>query len=145
MHYHHPVIKASASQLRKHGLKDTLARRTVLHALARAKHPLTTQEIQRKLQKDEQRIGIVTVYRVIEALERARLVHRHVNGSFSACSQPDVKCGHVLLSCISCGTRRETHDHGLCRKEESLSKRLGFSPVRGAREIVALCSHCSKR
>ena len=130
------------SPLHRHGLRDTLPRRNVLRVLVGANRILTIPTIQRRLRVQKQQIGLVTLYRVTKALERVGLVHRHPDGGLSACTQPHMSCGHLILRCTSCGSVKETHDHRLCKSEESVSKRAGFRVLRTILDIPGLCSHC---
>lgn len=137
-------MHASTNLLKKRGLKDTLPRRAVLQALSAAVHPMSVRQIAQSLKRQRQTMGLVTVYRVVDALLRAGLVHRHFSGdAFSLCTLPDVHGHHVLIQCVSCGTVREAHDHDLCKKEESVAKRLGFRSVSHASELLGTCSRCS--
>lgn len=128
--------------IRSHGLKYTLPRHAILEVLTSSQKPLSVTHIRQILRKKEQSVGVVTIYRVVEALERVGLAHQHRDGSFSACLLPDLHCGHTVLHCSSCGNVRETHDHALCKKEESVARRMGFHTLRSMREVEALCSSC---
>jgi Fe2+ or Zn2+ uptake regulation protein len=137
-------MATSQELLRSRGLKDTLPRRAVLQILDSAKNPLSIQDIHVHLTKQKQSIGVVTIYRVIEALSKAGLVHRHpLEGTLSGCTLPDVSGHHVLLHCASCGTVREVHDHELCKRENQLAKQLGFTPSHHVSELIGTCSSCS--
>ena len=133
-----PVIS-----LHDFGLKDTLPRRTVLRVLEKTEKPLTVRGILHQLRKEDTSIGLVTIYRVIEALLRVGLVHRHpVGGTFSLCTIPEVRGHHVLLRCLYCGNVDEAHDHQLCRREEAIAKSRGFRTAEHVSELVGTCSQC---
>ncbi len=137
------MTSLSSSLLQTRGLKDTLPRRAVLATLAQSARPMKIREIVSALENMEQRLGPVTIYRVIDALEQAGLVHRHVReGTFSLCTQPDIHGHHILLSCIECGVTQETHDHVLCKREEAIAKQKGFATSLHVSELLGTCSHC---
>lgn len=134
---------ASADFFRVHGLKETLPRRAVLRVLAASARPLLIKDILLLVRQREGSIGLVTVYRVIEALANAGLLHRHpVDGGYSLCAIPDIDGHHVLLRCTHCGRSEETHDHRLCKTEETVARRCGFRTSHHLSELLGTCSHC---
>src|SRR3989338_6411012 len=131
----------SMSLLKSKGLKETVPRLLVLELLSEGAH--TPQALEKKLRKCGSQIGIVTVYRVLEALEHALLVHRHpLEGTYSACQLPDLPGHHVLLHCTSCNFVRETQDPDLCHRENVIAKKMGFAPQQHVSEIEGLCTSC---
>ena len=134
---------SASSLLHEHGLKDTLPRRAVVHVLSSARTPLSVQEILKQLEKEDHSIGLVTVYRVVEALIEAGLVHRHpVGGTLSLCTLPDVHGHHILLRCVSCDRTEEAHDDPLCKREEIVAKQHGFSSIQHVSELLGTCARC---
>ncbi|OGJ55489.1 hypothetical protein A3D88_04505 [Candidatus Peribacteria bacterium RIFCSPHIGHO2_02_FULL_52_16] len=137
-------MSSSLPSFWKHfGLKDTMPRRAVLHALEIARKPLSIQQVHDRLEAGASSIGIVTVYRVMRAFVKAGLVHEHpIEGTFSVCSMPDAEGHHVLVHCHSCGSVREAQDAELCRREDKIAKRLGFHSLRHVSELTGICSRC---
>lgn len=130
--------------LAKKRLKNTLPRRLVLSILASSQKPFSPADVQASARKAGQHIGLVTIYRILDAFERVQLVHRHLleDGRFSLCALADTPGHHVLLHCGSCGTVQEVHDHALCRKEEEMAAALGFRPSRHVSELEGICVSC---
>jgi Fe2+ or Zn2+ uptake regulation protein len=136
------LLTSHADTLKKHGLKDTLPRRVVMEVLASSKKPLSPMEIQKKAGKGDRELGIVTVYRVLEALEKAALLHRHpFDGLFSLCTLTDVPGHHILLHCHDCGRVQEVHDKR--RREERLARKQGFFTSSHVSEMSGTCHSCS--
>lgn len=130
--------------LKKKGLKDTVPRRMVLDVLAASSKPLSAMQIRKKLGTSNRGLGIVTVYRVLEALEKVALVHRHpFDGLFSFCTLADVPGHHILLHCHDCGAVQEVHDAKICRREEKLARKRGFFTSHHVSEIRGTCDSCS--
>lgn len=130
--------------LRQRGLKDTLPRRAVLRVLSAVKKPLSVMEIFQRLQQEDHAIGLVTVYRVVDALVDVQLLHRHPGeGSVSFCTIPDVHGHHILLHCTSCERVEEVHDAQLCKREEFVAKSHGFRSEQHVSELLGSCSRCS--
>lgn len=133
----------SPSLLKQRGLKDTLPRRAVLKTLGSSRFPLTVSDILSRLRKLEHAMGPVTVYRVLDALAEAGLVHRHpAHAAFSLCSMPDTDGHHVLLRCTECGKVEEAADRRLCRRENAVARRRGFAPAHHVSELLGTCARC---
>ncbi|NOS68110.1 MAG: transcriptional repressor [Candidatus Peribacteraceae bacterium] len=129
--------------LRQRGLKETLPRLSVLRVLAASAKPLLVKDILHLVRRKEGSIGLVTVYRVIEALAQTGLLHRHpIDGGYSLCAIPDIDGHHVLLRCTACGRSEEAHDHDLCRREDAVARRVGFRTSHHLTEMLGTCSHC---
>lgn len=103
--------------LRTAGLRATPGRRTVLATLASRAAPLTHAEIAAELTE----LDPVTLYRILDSLERARLVHRvqGLDGVQRYCPQPDRDEGcpgnHVHFLCAVCGAMTCLDDQPLPR------------------------------
>lgn len=126
------------------GMKDTAPRRLVAEALCASRAPLCAKDLHAWIaEKRARAVGIVTVYRVLEALEKAGMVHRHASeGVYSVCHIPSVHGHHVLLHCDACGKVEETHDHALCEREDQVARSAGFVPARHVSEILGTCLSC---
>ncbi len=69
---------APQKELKKVGLKVTLPRLKVLEVLKRAEpHHLSAEAVYRELLKDDESVGITTIYRVLTQFESAGIVERH--------------------------------------------------------------------
>lgn len=132
-----------ATVLHGSGLRDTQPRRVVFQALQKLKKALTPHDLQRSLAAKKTDINIVTVYRVLEAFEKANIVHRHpCNGAFSLCTIPHQKGHHGFLHCNSCDKVEEFTDQSLCNLEHGIAKKAGFTPMDHVSEIIGRCKLC---
>lgn len=65
-------------ELKRVGLKVTLPRLKVLEVLTRADpHHLSAEDVYRELLKEDESVGITTIYRVLTQFESAGIVDRH--------------------------------------------------------------------
>jgi len=126
------------------GLKDTAPRRLVAEALCGIDAPASAKDLHEWIARERDRsVGIVTVYRILDLLEKIGAVHRHSNdGLYSVCHIPSVHGHHVLLHCDACGKIEEKHDHSLCEQEDAVARSAGFRPVRHVSEILGTCHSC---
>lgn len=126
------------------GMKDTAPRRLVAQALCASSVPASAKDLHAWIARKRGRsVGIVTVYRVLEALEKSGMAHRHASeGLYSVCHIPSVHGHHVLLHCDACGKVEEKHDHVLCEREDQVARSAGFAPARHVSEILGTCLTC---
>lgn len=65
-------------ELKRVGLKVTLPRLKVLEVLTRADpHHLSAEDVYRELLREDESVGITTIYRVLTQFESAGIVERH--------------------------------------------------------------------
>jgi Fur family transcriptional regulator, ferric uptake regulator len=105
-------MKTTAQLLKMNGLRRTSAREAVLQLLASARRPLSHQEILRR-PKGKGSFDRVTVYRTLETLHQAGLVHRIQDRDGTSRF-----CRHTPGSAGKCGGN---HIHFLCSKCDKMS------------------------
>ena len=138
------ALLAGAERLcRERQLRFTPMRRRVLAELARSPEPLTAYDIA-DLVRDDKRVAPVTVYRALEFLLEAKLIHRIVTrNAYTPCDHaPHMDETPVFLVCAQCGTvdeiASETFAHDL---SESMAE-IGFRPKSRVFEIEGECAKC---
>lgn len=132
-----------APLLKLHGLRDTQARRLVVEALRRQKKAMSAQEIRKAVSARGSAINAVTVYRVLEVLERLKVVHRHpCSGNLTLCTMPDQAGHHGFLHCSSCHEVEEFASPRLCEVENEVAREKHFLPHQHVCEIIGICSRC---
>jgi Fur family transcriptional regulator, ferric uptake regulator len=102
-------MNATARLLKNHGLRRTPARATILQILTRAGRPLSHPEILKR-HKGAGSFDRVTVYRTLETLVQAGLLHRiqGTDGAWRYCRHrydSPGKCAgnHIHFLCAQCG------------------------------------------
>lgn len=122
----------------------TPLRRRVLEIVWRGHEPIGAYQILAEIGKDREKVGPPTVYRALEFLREAGLVHRlDALNAFVGCDRPDE--GHVaqFLICSKCHSVAEIEDPGLTRALSERARSSGFRFESGAVEIKALCDDCA--
>ena len=110
--------QATAGLLSSHGLRRTAAREAVLTLLLERGEPLSHADIRRAVGRSADR---VTLYRTLEALHRARLVHQVLgeDGVWRYCShdpaEPGCPGNHPHFLCLRCGRM-------VCLKDQPLPR-----------------------
>jgi Fur family zinc uptake transcriptional regulator len=121
-------------------------RRRVLEELALSGEPLTAYELT-DLARDDKRIAPITIYRALEFLLDAKLIHRIVmRNAYTPCDHgPHLNETPVFLVCATCGIVDEIHSR---RFERELHKALAearFEPRSRVVEIEGECAECRAR
>ena len=105
-------MDTTAQLLKKVGLRRTAARETLLLLLADAGHPLSHRDILAR-QKGKEALDRVTVYRTLETLQEAGILHR-IQGTDGAWRF----CRHQCESAEKCAGN---HIHFLCSNCDQMS------------------------
>ena len=129
--------------LRDAGFRSGDARRAVVEYLDAQDCCLSAQELHVGLRKAESRIGIASVYRVLDLLAAQSLVTRIDLGDGIARFEPARPDGnhHHHLVCADCGKVGAFSDPALERALDDVASRLGYAE---AHEVVlrGACEDC---
>jgi len=124
----------------------TPLRKRVLEIVWRGHEPIGAYEILAEIGKDREKVGPPTVYRALEFLRDAGLVHRvDALNAFVGCDHPDEGHAAQFLICSKCHRVTEIEDPGLTRALGERARSLGFRFESGTVEIKALCHDCAVR
>jgi Fur family ferric uptake transcriptional regulator len=130
--------------LEREGFRAGAARTRVVDALARQNCCATAQEIADELRAGEARVGIASVYRALEVLDRLGLVHRLDVGDGTAryeAAHPGGEHHHHVV-CDRCGRVAQFSDDGLEQAITTLSARLEFAIDQHDVVLRGTCPNC---
>lgn len=128
---------------RARGQRLTRQRRAVLLALLTEGRALSAYELLAQLRPRDGRSTPAGVYRALESLIHAGVVHRlESTRSFILCEHPEAPHGGQLLICRACGQVVEAEDERVAAATGRLGERLGFSLDRGVVELTGVCGRC---
>jgi Fur family transcriptional regulator, ferric uptake regulator len=134
-------LERAEAALAASGHKRGGARRSVLELLDRQKCALTAVEIEEALKLAERRVSRASVYRILDELERLRLVQRVETGQ--AMVRYERVCEHSEhhhhLVCDGCGLVMPFSDEGLEQAISSLSRRV---PLTVSEHEIVLRGEC---
>ncbi len=134
-------------ELAQSGHRSGQARRSLLELLDAQPCALSALEIEDALRASKRPVARASIYRILDELERLRLVQRIQVGQEMARYEP-LRSGHGHhhhLVCESCGTVEPFTDERLEAEMRSLSKRV---PMRVAEHEIVLrgaCRSCARR
>lgn len=120
-------VARSEAALRAAGHRSSAPRSAVLELIGRQSCVLSAREIADELRGGGREVGVATVYRTLELLERLHLVQRLDVGGASARYEPALPGGehhHHHVVCDDCGRVTPFEDPKLERAIADLGRRL---------------------
>lgn len=139
------ALETAEDICRVRGLRLTTSRRRVLELVWTSHKPVGAYDILESLARDGKRAAPPTVYRALEFLIDAHLVHRLDSlNAFIGCQDPQHSHEAQFLICRNCRSVAELDDKDLADLVKNKANSLGFSAVRQMLEIQGLCSDCSQ-
>jgi len=125
------------------GLRNGGARRAVIELLAGQNCCLTAQEIFDELRASGRRVGIASVYRILELLTAEGVVQRIDLGSGTARYEPVLPDGHHHhLVCDSCGKVEAFEDPALESALMRVEQRSGYAVAAHDVVLHGACADC---
>ena len=148
-HDHHPCLSEameraeSAFAARKIRLTDL--RRMVLEEIAASHNAVGAYDIQERLTKKGHRVAPISIYRALEALLTAGVVHRlECRNAYFACHSAHGKgTAQIVLSCSKCGRVAEVEGEGVLTAIERAAANADFRAASSIVEVTGLCGHCA--
>jgi Fur family ferric uptake transcriptional regulator len=136
--------EATLDALQRKGLRNGGARRAVIELLADQDCCLTAQEIFDRLRVSERRVGIASVYRVLELLTSEGLVQRIDLGSGISRYEPVNSGGmhHHHLVCDACGKVEAFEDPQLETAIHRLEETSGYAVAGHDVVLHGACGDC---
>ena len=136
--------ETTLASIRARGHRQSAARAAVVELLGRQDCCLTAQEIFDELRASGRRVGIASVYRILEQLTRDGYVQRIDLGAGVSRYEPAHPDGehHHHLVCDDCGRVVAFEDKRLEQALEGLSTRLGHEIAAHDVVLRGECSDC---
>ncbi len=127
------------------GLRLTPLRRRVLELVWGSHTPVKAYDLLATLGKERHQAAPPTVYRALDFLLEAGLVHRIASlNAFVGCGEPGPGHSGQFLICTVCGTVAELDEPQLSATIAASAERLGFEVRRETIEIEGLCADCRR-
>lgn len=139
----HALQRAEAA-FEKNGLRLTELRRHVFTEIANSHHSIGAYEILERLSAKGTRLAPISVYRAIDALIEAGVVHRlECRNAYFACHNAHrAGVAHMVLACERCGSVAEVPESGAFAAIEAGARAAGFLPRSSVVEVIGRCAHC---
>lgn len=142
------ALDAATGIVAARGLKLTPLRQRVLEIVCASHRPVGAYDVLEKLSAERagtgERAAPPTVYRALEFLLEAGLVHRIDSlNAFVACFAPGRAHRGYFLICEACRSAEELQDEALSHRVSELASRANFTVRREVVEIIGLCASCA--
>jgi Fur family zinc uptake transcriptional regulator len=123
--------------------RPTGMRALILELLRKADKPVAAYWLIDSLRTRGKRVAPPTIYRALNALQRAGLAHKiESQSAFAACRHPEHAHQSQFLVCSQCGQAEELADHDFSMRMQASAEAKGFLPVHQIIEVIGLCAAC---
>jgi Fur family transcriptional regulator, zinc uptake regulator len=140
------ALQSAEKVCKERELQFTAIRRRVLELVWHRHAPIGAYDILGALKKREAAIAPPTVYRALEFLLDAGLIHRiDTLNAFIGCESPEEKHAGQFLVCRSCKRVTELDDPDISKVLVKKVKDAGFTADDQSVEIKGLCAECQSR
>ena len=147
-HNHNSCIKsalaAAESACQASGLRLTKTRRQILELVWSSHAPVKAYDILEQLHAKNPKAVPPTVYRALDFLQNAGLVHRIESlNAYVGCGKPGEPHIGQFLICTMCGSVAEMDEPKIAELLSDQAAQLGFSTQQQLVELMGLCPQCS--
>jgi Fur family zinc uptake transcriptional regulator len=137
------ALAAAETACERQGLRLTDLRRHVLELVWEGHAPVKAYDLLDRLSSRQGRVAPPTVYRALDFLMGAGLVHRVASeNAFVGCSDPNRPHRAELLLCQRCGFVAEVLDSPVWDAIATDAAQAGFTPQEQSIEVRGLCAGC---
>ncbi|NCU00965.1 Fur family transcriptional regulator [Candidatus Macondimonas diazotrophica] len=138
------ALEQAESTCRNQGLRLTPIRRQILALIWRDHQPVKAYDLIDALRDQGVKTGPPTVYRALDFLLKAGLIHRlDTVNAFIGCGAHGQPHAGMFLICQSCGAVMELDAPAPVRLIREEADHLGFDLVAQAVEILGYCRRCT--
>ena len=139
------IMRRAHDRFEERGERLTKLREAVFRMLAESHEALGAYQVIEKLRGRGRRIAPISMYRVLDVLCQAGLVHRiESRNAYVACHGSGCEERPVLfMVCENCGRMAETPDSALGENVKKLARSANFRTKESVLEISGLCGHCA--
>ncbi len=133
--------------LKKNNLKFTIQREVILETLYNSDEHLTPEALHHLIQEKypELNTGIATVYRTLSLLEDSHVVTSLSFGAQGKKYELGAKEHHDHLICTECGKITEFVDEEIEKRQQAITKELGFKMSDHSMQIYGICKECQEK
>ena len=133
------------ADLQNAGLKTTLPRLKVLSVLesSETRH-MSAEDVYREVLKDNEPVGLATVYRVLSQFVQAGLVVRHQFEGDKSVFELNDAAHHDHMVCVKCGLVIEFVNREIETLQEQVAKNHEFDLQDHSLTLYGLCNRCGE-
>lgn len=127
------------------GLRFTTLRRRVFEEIAGSHHAIGAYDVLERLRERGTRLAPISVYRAIDALLGAGVIHRlESRNAFFACHSAHAadRDDQLILACERCGRVAEVPGRSVFEAIAGAVRAARFQPGHTVAEVTGLCADC---
>jgi len=137
------ALAAAERTCAQQGKRLTPLRRRVLELVWAGHRPVKAYDLLEQLRSEQGKVAPPTVYRALEFLEDAGLVHRlESRNAFIGCPEPGHADAVQFLICRRCDAVAERPMGDFARRIAEDAAATGFAAERQILEVTGLCPRC---
>ena len=129
-------------------LRFTKLRQDVFEEIAATYTSIGAYDILARLAEKGTRLAPISVYRAIDALLEAGVIHRlESKNAYFACRRLDHTPGRrpIVLSCENCNAVAEVDSEGIFETIDRIAKAANFQPRVRFVEVLGTCRNCASK
>ncbi len=148
-HNHAPCMASALARAQaaftSRQLRLTDLRRMVFEEIAASHSAVGAYDVLDRLAQKGTRLAPISVYRALEALLEAGIVHRlESHNAYFACHAAHVDgSAQVVLNCTRCGSVAEVGGEKVIAAIETAAAKVDFRATTSIVEVSGLCGHCA--
>ncbi len=139
------IVERAKSAFEEKNLRFTQLREQVFCEIASIRGSIGAYDILEKLAEKGTRLAPISVYRSIDALMEAGVIHRlESKNAFFACRRHEhgKKGRPIFMSCEQCGSVVEVPAQGIFDEVKELADSVDFTPKVKFIEVSGVCASC---
>ena len=135
-------LSSVETELSHHGLKLTRQRHAVLEVMAGAEARLSPAEVHEQARRLCPDLGLATVYRTLEILDRLGVIRRvHMTDNCEGFAPSTLSEGHHVV-CVKCGRVAEFAGCNVSELIPAAVRQTGFHVEEHFLELMGTCGEC---
>jgi Fur family zinc uptake transcriptional regulator len=142
------AVERASQAFTEKNLRFTKLRQDVFQEIASTYTSIGAYDVLARLAEKGTRLAPISVYRAIDALIEAGVIHRlESKNAYFACRRLDHATGRrpIFLACENCNAVQEVDSEGIFDTIDRLSRATNFQPRVKFVEVSGLCRNCAPK
>ncbi len=142
------AVERASQAFTEKNLRFTKLRQDVFQEIAATYTSIGAYDILARLAEKGTRLAPISIYRAIDALTEAGVIHRlESKNAYFACRRLDHATGRrpIFLSCEKCNAVQEVDSEGIFETIDRASRAASFQPRVKFVEVSGLCRSCASK
>lgn len=142
------AVERASQAFTEKNIRFTKLRQDVYQEIASTYTSIGAYDILARLAEKGTRLAPISVYRAIDALLDAGVIHRlESKNAYFACRKLDHRTGRrpIFLACEKCNAVQEVDSEGIFDTIDSAARSVSFQPRVKFVEVSGLCRSCASK